>query len=484
MWVSPRTEGRLAAVLAAGLVLFALAGCGGGSGVGTTSTTATSTSVPQTTASTTTTTTMPPDPAPFTEQDLPALVMTPEEGQGLVEGLEYRPGYSGAAGLSTVRHITLVPPERLEALGFAAGWWTSFFTDPFLTEWGRAGRSLVSLALLFPTPETARAARQVFADSFDEFWTEWEPLAPLQDPFPGANGLCGTDNTDDLYPTIAFSFQVGNIVMLVGSAGGAEQDEPLPEDMVRGIGEDLLARAEARLAEIQTAAADEPWDVVALGDSFIEGVGAGGPQRGLAGAYARLLGEQLGIETALHTYTDYETVADWAEGLARSAAMQEDIAAAEVVIVWLGYHNVLWALWGATCEATWPEPLRTCLAERTDTMPADYDALLGAIASLVSDEAVVMIGNQALGPPEILEWGDEPFWPELKAVAYDVWADGIAAAAAAHGAIMVDSALWLTGPDGNQLLRSEFLASDRIHFTAAGYEALARLFLEADGLGD
>jgi len=204
----------------------------------------------------------------------------------------------------------------------------------------------------------------------------------------------------------------------------------------------------------------------------------------LAGAYARLLGEQLGIETALHTYTDYETVADWVEGLASSTAMQEEIAGAEVVIVWLGYHNVLWALWGETCEPVWPEPLRTCLVEATATMPADYDALLGAIAALVSDEAVVMIGNQALGPPEIEEWGEEPFWPELKAAAYDVWAEGIAAAAAAHGAILVDSAVWLTGPEGNQLLRGEYLAPDGIHFTATGYEALAQLFLEADGLDD
>lgn len=132
-------------------------------------------------------------------------------------------------------------------------------------------------------------------------------------------------------------------------------------------------------------------------------------------------------------------------------------------------------------EAVWPEPLRTCLLEATATMPADYDELLGTIESLAPD-AIVMIGNQALGPPEIAQWGGEPFWPELKAVAYDSWAAGTAAAAAAHGAILVDSALWLSGPDGNQLLRREFLGPDGLHFTEEGYAALAELFLSADGL--
>jgi lysophospholipase L1-like esterase len=496
MWGTRRSGQLLAGVLAVALAPVTLAGCGDGPADPTTTAATTTSLSPATTLPLTTTTVAVPTtaiaatstttaskPAPFTEDDLPALVMAPEEGQGLVDGLEYRLGYSGEATLSTVRHMTLVPPESLQSLGFVAGRVTTFFTDPFLTEFGKAGRSLVSLVLLFPTPEEAEAAQQVFVDSFDELWAEWEPLPPIQEGFPGARGMVGTDNTADLYPAVGFNFRVGNTVALVGSQGGAERDEPLPEEMVRAVAEDLLARAEARLAVAQ-AAAEEPWDVVALGDSFIAGSGAGGPQRGLAGAYARLLGDQLGVETVLHAYVETGTVADVNGKLVARRDLQEDLAGAEVVIVWLGYHNVLDVLWGESCETEWPEPLLTCLTEATATMPADYDALLGAIAALVSDEAVVMIGNQALGPPEILEWGDEPFWPELKAAAYDVWAEGIAAAAAAHGAILVDSAPWLTGPEGNQLLRADLLASDGIHFTAAGYAALAELFLEADGLGD
>lgn len=224
------------------------------------------------------------------------------------------------------------------------------------------------------------------------------------------------------------------------------------------------------------------WDVVALGDSFVAGTGAGGPQQGFTGVYARKLAEQLGIETRLHAFSEGYKVAEWNQVLAENRSMQDALIDAEIVIIWLGYHNVLDVLWGETCDPEWPEPLRTCLIEATATMPADFDDLLGTIEALVPEGAIVMIGNQALGPPEIERWGGEPYWPELKAVAHDGWAEGIADAAAAHGAILVDSALWLTGPEGNELLRSEFLSSDNIHFTHIGYDALAELFLAADGL--
>lgn len=201
-----------------------------------------------TTAAPTTTATTP-QPAPFGKEDLAALVLTPEEAEGLVEGLEYRPSYSGQVGLGTVRHMTLVPPERLTALGFIAARVSTFFTDPFLSEWGRAGRSLVSLVLLFPSPEVAESAQRVFVDSFDEFWAEWQPLAPIQEGFPGATGLCGTDNTGDLYPSVGFTFRVGNTVTVLGSQGGAEQDEPVPEELMRTLAEDMLTRGESRLAD-------------------------------------------------------------------------------------------------------------------------------------------------------------------------------------------------------------------------------------------
>jgi hypothetical protein len=75
-------------------------------------------------------------------------------------------------------------------------------------------------------------------------------------PVSGANGIAqvgrqGTDNVPDIYPTIGFAMQVANVCLLIGSQGGAESGDPLPEDLMRSIAEKLLARAQTRLAEIQ-----------------------------------------------------------------------------------------------------------------------------------------------------------------------------------------------------------------------------------------
>ena len=237
------------------------------------------------------------------------------------------------------------------------------------------------------------------------------------------------------------------------------------------------------------------WDVVALGDSLVAGWGvrsdeAYTPEEAFPGVYAQSLGEELGVETVLHPYfsdmlsNEVRTVAEWNQVLTSNEEMQADLRGAEVVIVWLGYHNIVPALVFGECGTGWPEPLRTCLQEATQTMPADFDELLGTIESLVPEGAVVMIGNQAVAPMQIEEHGSQPFWPELRAVAFDGWWQGIETAAAAHGAIVVHSAEALCGPDGNEILHPDFVLPDQLHLNSAGHRFLADLFLAADGLGD
>jgi len=248
-------------------------------------------------------------------------------------------------------------------------------------------------------------------------------------------------------------------------------------------------------AATTTTTETEVWDVVALGDSLVAGYGvrddeAYTPEEAFPGVYAQSLGEQLGVETALHSYfpsqtwNDIRTVAEWNEVLASDEQMQADLQGAEVVIIWLGTHDLVPALLLGDCGRAWPEPLRTCLQEATETMPADFDHLLGTVESLAPEGAIVMIGNQGVAPLWVDDWGSQPFWPELKAVAFDGWWEGIETAAAAHGAIVVDSAEALNGPAGNQMPPPEFVLPDRLHMTAAGHRFLADLLLAADELGD
>jgi lysophospholipase L1-like esterase len=249
------------------------------------------------------------------------------------------------------------------------------------------------------------------------------------------------------------------------------------------------------VAPTTTTSASSVWDVVALGDSLVAGWGVRSdepytPEEAFPGVYARSLGEELGVETVLHSYfpdqlgNEVRTVAEWNAVLASDEQMQADLQGAEVVVIWLGYHNIVPALVFGSCGSEWPEPLRTCLQEATETMPADFDELLGTIQSLVPEGTVVMIGNQAVAPMQIEDWGSQPFWPELRAFAFDGWWEGIETAAAAHGAIVVHSAEALCGPDGNQILHPNFVLPDELHLNAAGHRFLADLFLAADGLGD
>ncbi|OFW61928.1 MAG: hypothetical protein A2133_06900 [Actinobacteria bacterium RBG_16_64_13] len=189
---------------------------------------------------------------PFASEDLRDLVLMKEEGNGLVDGLLFRPTYSGTVQLTDIRHWTLVTPERLETAGFAGGYANLFFTNEFSDDFGKSGRSLLTAALLFETVEGAAEAVKIFADSRDELWEEWQPLAAVS----GANGIAqigrqGTDNISDIYPTIGFGMQVANVYLLVGSQGGAQSGDPLPEALMRSLAEELLARAQDRLAEIE-----------------------------------------------------------------------------------------------------------------------------------------------------------------------------------------------------------------------------------------
>ena len=186
---------------------------------------------------------------PCTARQLPALVLLPLRSRKTIRGLSYRPDCSAPCDLSDVRHWTLVPPERLAAAGFVDAHCVIYFTDDFLSESGRAGRSLLVTVLLFTTPQGAERALKVFTASRAELWETWRPLAPVG----GVSGIAqtgrlGTDNLPDEYPSTSFVMQVGNACLIVGSQGGSQSGRPLPERFLRSLSQRVWREAQHLLA--------------------------------------------------------------------------------------------------------------------------------------------------------------------------------------------------------------------------------------------
>jgi hypothetical protein len=238
------------------LTLFVLLACTlnacGGEKATTSSEKATTSSVASTSTSSQTSTTTAVTAAatsPFVSDDLRGLVLADADGTGLVSGLLYRQRYSGSAQLSDVRHWTLMPPDRLQALGFVGAWDSIFFTDEFYSKNGEAGTSLLTAALLFDTPQDAAAALKAFADTRDELWADWRPLGAVSGANSiGQTGHLGSDNVTDVYPSTSFALQIGNVCLLVGSQGGSQSGQPVSEGVLRSVAEKLLAGAKSRLA--------------------------------------------------------------------------------------------------------------------------------------------------------------------------------------------------------------------------------------------
>jgi hypothetical protein len=231
------------------------------------------------------------------------------------------------------------------------------------------------------------------------------------------------------------------------------------------------------------------WDLVAIGDSMVAGEGVWSEEV-YTRRYAVHLGDELDVTVDVHDYGSGElrrTVAVWNEIVGSDESLRADLAEAEIVLIFLGFHNIgLVTLGPDGCEGDWPDPLETCLREGTASMPADYDQLFAQIRELVPAEATILVGYDGGLPmeaPLFQEWLAEPFWPEIKRILVDDWRPGLYAAAAAHDAIVIPWYEAMTGPN-DESLHPEFLTSDGGHFNAQGHRFLAELHLANDGLGN
>jgi hypothetical protein len=233
------------------------------------------------------------------------------------------------------------------------------------------------------------------------------------------------------------------------------------------------------------------WNLVAIGDSNVSGSGIKieepySPDAAFPGVYAQLLGAEQGVPVVRRSYfpdplnDELRTVAQWNDVLASDQELRSDLGRANVVVVLVGYHNVIPALLFGDCGSQW-EQLKKCLLQETRTMPADYDKLFSTIQGLVPPGASVLAGDYGIPTPLFDKWANKPFWPEMKKVMYEDWRNALETAAKANGVRVVHTYAALNGPKGDQPV-PEDLTTDGWHFSAEGHELLAHLFMQQDGL--
>ena len=222
-------------------------------------------------------------------------------------------------------------------------------------------------------------------------------------------------------------------------------------------------------------------DVVALGGSNVGGYGFGGEDVAYPAVYARDLAAAAGIETrytAHHTLTTMQTrhLDAWNELLANDDRIRADLEAAEIVILEIGIHTIL-----LECGVLYVGWTVDCMSETATAMAAGYQDLFAAIDELVSDDTVVMAFNQGLPRPTSEHWRDQPDWPAMKTDGFEAWWRGLDAAAAEHGAIVIDTAHMFLGTEPDEYgLSAEYTQTDNVHLNAEGHQLFADLLAAND----
>lgn len=228
--------------------------------------------------------------------------------------------------------------------------------------------------------------------------------------------------------------------------------------------------------------AGTPWTVVAIGDSTPAGHGLDS-DLAYPSAYGAMLAADLGVgvTVANHATGMTRTVAQWADHVRTDDALAHDLAAAQVVLVWLGWHDILPIVYRRT-QMHWPDPMRAQLLAKNDELDGAWRDLLEALRSVAGPDCVLLVADTGLVSLLPEQFGREAYWPELKRLAYLDWRDALQQAAAATEARVVPTMEALGGPTGEDDLHPEFGAPDGLHFNAAGHRFLAELHRAHDGI--
>lgn len=220
------------------------------------------------------------------------------------------------------------------------------------------------------------------------------------------------------------------------------------------------------------------WDLVALGDSTPTGYGVGA-DHSYVQVYAGYIEEDLGIDVVVHNWATNrtQTVADWVEAVRNNEELREDLRNAEVITMWLGWHDVIHSIGigrGGPCYKRADEVDVDCLGKVTNPMQEEFDKLLSEIVSLASpDETLILIADVGIPSFFVARWKEYGTLDVLKRHSYEVWRDYIIRTAGKHKVHVVYTYEVVNGPNGDQEAPPEYMQSDGLHFNEQGHKLLA-----------
>jgi len=246
-------------------------------------------------------------------------------------------------------------------------------------------------------------------------------------------------------------------------------------------GEESKTNMPKNAATLIAERGDTKWDLVALGDSTPTGYGVGA-QNLYINLYSSYIGEDLGVGVVVHNWATNSTrsVLDWVEVIMTDDGLREDLRNAEVVTIWLGWHDLIPSIGvigkGGLCYVR-DEIDLDCFRRVTDPMEQGFDDLLFEITSLASpNETLILIAD--MGNPFVNAWIEYGTLDTLKGPAYEDWRNYLIEAAKKYKVQVVYTYHALNGPNGNIPISSEYLMPDRLHFNKLGHKLLADLHRE------
>ena len=223
---------------------------------------------------------------------------------------------------------------------------------------------------------------------------------------------------------------------------------------------------------------DTTWDLVALRDSTPAGYGVGADNSYVQG-YAEYIEQDLGVDVVVHNWAtnSTRTVAEWAEQVRNNDELRDNLRNAEVITIWLGWHDVIPNIGvprGGACYPRTQEVDVDCLAKVTTQMETAFEDLLSEVASLASPtETLIRIADVGIPPVFVAGWKEDGTFDALQRHAYEVWREYIVQAAGRHGVYVVNTYEVLNGPNGDQEMSPDYVQSDGLHLNEQGHRLLA-----------